>query len=67
MESYLQRFLSLSKPGPAVSEAVDLAALVDDVLGLLRPTYTHMGVEVEFVRPAEALSPAATPRGCGNC
>jgi signal transduction histidine kinase len=55
MESYLQRFLSLSKPGPAACEAIDLAALVDDVLGLLRPTYTHMGVDVDFARPAEPL------------
>jgi signal transduction histidine kinase len=51
MESYLQRFLSLSRPKKAINESVALSALVDDVCALVRPACVHAGIEVSVVKP----------------
>ncbi|NUQ64705.1 MAG: HAMP domain-containing histidine kinase [Pirellulales bacterium] len=59
MESYLQRFLTLGRPQTSARENVDLAALVDDALDLLRPMASHTGVTIEFLAggpPTEVLA-----------
>ena len=55
MESYLQRFLTLSRPKRQVHEIVPLAALVDDVCALVRPACLHAGIELTALKPAEPL------------
>jgi signal transduction histidine kinase len=55
MESYLQRFLTLSRPKRPVQQIVPLAALVDDVCALVRPACLHAGIELAFVKPLESL------------
>ena len=55
MESYLQRFLTLSRPKRQVREVVPLAALVDDVCALVRPACLHAGIELMAVKPARPL------------
>ena len=55
MESYLQRFLTLSRPKRQVHEIVLLAALVDDVCALVRPACLHAGIELTALKPAEPL------------
>jgi signal transduction histidine kinase len=55
MESYLQRFLTLSRPKRQVRELVPLAALVDDVCALVRPACLHAGIELTALKPAEPL------------
>jgi C4-dicarboxylate-specific signal transduction histidine kinase len=52
MESYLQRFLSLSRPKRAIREPVPLAALVDDVQALVRPSCMHAGIVLSVDKPA---------------
>ncbi len=56
MESYLQRFLTLSRPKRQVQEIVPLAALVDDVCALVRPACLHAGIELTALKPAAPLS-----------
>ncbi len=56
MESYLQRFLALSRPKRRVQELVPLAALVDDVCALVRPACLHAGIELTARKPAEPLA-----------
>jgi len=55
MESYLQRFLTLSRPKSQVHEIVPLAALVDDVCALVRPACLHAGIELTALKPDESL------------
>jgi len=55
MESYLRQFLSIEPSAPAVRRSVDAAQLVEEVLALVRPSYLHAGVELEFAPPAERL------------
>ncbi len=55
MESYLQRFLTLSRPKRQVREMVPLAAVVDDVCALVRPACLHAGIELTALKPAEPL------------
>ena len=61
MESYLQRLLTLSRPRPACRESVPLAALVDDVAALVRPTCLHAGIELNVNRPQEPLDVLGDP------
>jgi len=61
MESYLQRFLTLSRPRPACRETVSLGALVDDVAALVRPTCLHAGIELVVSRPSEPLDVLGDP------
>ena len=56
MESYLQRFLTLSRPKRQVHELVPLAALVDDVAALVRPACLHAGIELTTLKPDAPLS-----------
>jgi signal transduction histidine kinase len=53
MESYLQRFLALSRPKRQMHERVPLAAVVDDVCALVRPACLHAGIELTALKPAE--------------
>jgi signal transduction histidine kinase len=55
MESYLQRFLTLSRPKNAVRASVPLAALLDDVYALVRPACLHAGIEFSVVKPDTQL------------
>jgi signal transduction histidine kinase len=55
MESYLQRFLTLSRPKSRAQEIVPLAAVVDDVCALVRPACLHAGIELTALKPAEPL------------
>ena len=55
MESYLQRFLTLSRPKRQVQEIVPLAAVVDDVCALVRPACLHAGIELTALKPAEPI------------
>jgi signal transduction histidine kinase len=61
MESYVQRFLTLSRPRPACRETVSLAALIDDVCTLVRPACLHAGIELSVTKPAEPLAVAGDP------
>jgi signal transduction histidine kinase len=55
IEKYLQQFLHLGKPSDdSPPEPVDLAALIDDLLPLVRPTARHAGVELHWQREATA-------------
>jgi signal transduction histidine kinase len=56
MESYLQRFLTLSQPRPASRETVCLGPLLDDVAALVRPACLHAGIELSLTRPPEPLA-----------
>ena len=56
MESYVQRFLTLSRPkragrDPQASAPMPLAALLDDVSMLVRPACLHAGIELSVVKP----------------
>ena len=55
MESYLHRFLALSRPKQAIREPAPLAALVDDVYALVRPACLHAGIELSVVKPETPL------------
>ncbi|MGA2254387.1 MAG: HAMP domain-containing sensor histidine kinase [Thermoguttaceae bacterium] len=55
MESYLRRFLTLSRPNRQVHEIVPLAGLVDDVCALVRPACLHAGIELTALKPAGPL------------
>jgi len=55
MESYLRQFLSIQGPAPNIRQPVNIALLAEDVLSLLRPSYTHAGVELQFVSPSEPI------------
>lgn len=55
MESYLQRFLSLGQDKPRLCEELDLAALVEDAAGLVRPACLHGRIDLEVTRPPEPL------------
>ena len=61
MESYLQRFLTLSRPKRQVQEIVPLAALVDDVCALVRPACHHAGIELTALKPSETLCVQGDP------
>ena len=52
MERYLQRFLAIGKPPQEVDlRPVDLGALVEDILPLVRPAARHAGVDLQWHRP----------------
>jgi signal transduction histidine kinase len=55
MESYLRQFLAIEGRDPAARRPVDAAVLAEEVLALLRPSFNHAGVAVDFHRPAEPL------------
>jgi signal transduction histidine kinase len=51
MDSYLHRFLALSRPKQVVRADVPSAALVDDVFTLVRPACLHAGIDLSIVKP----------------
>lgn len=55
MESYLQRFLTLGQSRPAVMESLVLDSLVEDMLGLVRPTCHHARIDLRFDKPDEPV------------
>jgi signal transduction histidine kinase len=48
MESYLERFLAVGRPTPARRERLDLDALVEDSLSLVRPACDHAGIDLRW-------------------
>ncbi|MBN2578603.1 MAG: HAMP domain-containing histidine kinase [Pirellulales bacterium] len=61
MDSYLKQFLAIGRPEPVRRRRVDLTELIEEVLGLLRPTYNHVGVDLQFPTPAEPFFVQADP------
>jgi signal transduction histidine kinase len=55
MESYLRQFLSIEPAAPAARQPVDVVRLTKEVLELVRPSFVHAGVELQFTPPAESL------------
>jgi signal transduction histidine kinase len=55
MEEYLQRFLSLGKQETRPPVLLNLADVVDRTLTLVRPKAQHLGVELQWSRPADPL------------
>jgi signal transduction histidine kinase len=52
MEEYIQRFLQLGKPADSAGdEAIDLAALVEDLLPLVQPAARHGQVKIDWQCP----------------
>jgi signal transduction histidine kinase len=57
MNEYIQRFLRLGDPSQERHDAeIDLAALVDDLLPLVRPAARHAGVTVDWQLPADRFA-----------
>jgi signal transduction histidine kinase len=57
MEKYLQRFLAVGKPPKGEAHRpVDLAALVDELLPLVRPAARHADVDLQWERPTALIS-----------
>ena len=78
MESYLRQFLSFGQSAPAVRQRVAAAALVEEVLGLVRPSCIHAGIDLQLTSPAEPIELEGDPGGaaatrnqsgsqCGRC
>ncbi|MGA2064595.1 MAG: HAMP domain-containing sensor histidine kinase [Thermoguttaceae bacterium] len=61
MESYLQRFLTLSQPRRASRETVPLGPLLDEVAALVRPACLHARIELAVLRPPEGLQVRGDP------
>jgi signal transduction histidine kinase len=61
MESYLQRFLTLSRPNKGSHESVPLGALAEDVMALVRPACAHAGIEMGLVKPDVPLCVSGDP------
>ncbi len=61
MESYLRQFLSFGQPSPPVRQRVEWTKLVEEVLGLVRPSCVHAGIDLQFSAPAEPLSIEGDP------
>jgi signal transduction histidine kinase len=55
MESYLRQFLSFGQAAPAVRRRVDAVSLVEEVLGLVRPSCLHAGIDLQLTAPSEPL------------
>ncbi len=53
MESYLRQFLSFGQAAPAVRQRVGVAALVEEVLGLVRPSCVHAGIDLQVTAPGD--------------
>jgi signal transduction histidine kinase len=55
MESYLRQFLSIEETAPAVRQRVNTTLLVAEVLSLVRPSYVHAGIDLQFATPPEPM------------
>src|SRR5262249_58315288 len=51
LEAHLKRFLDLGRAGPLRPHPTDLAALVTEAVGLLRPQCTHAGIDLVWPPP----------------
>lgn len=58
IEAHVQRLLTLGKPNEAIRERIELAALLEDTLELVRPTAAHLGVALQ--------TPADWPNAAGE-
>lgn len=58
IETHVQRLLTLGKPNEPVRERIELAALLEDTLELVRPTAAHLGVSLQ--------TPTAWPNAAGE-
>jgi signal transduction histidine kinase len=54
IETNLRQFLALGKPPTGEREPCDLALLIDQAIGLLKPQCLHAGTTVVWERPREA-------------
>ncbi len=61
MESYLRQFLSFGQPAAAVRQRVGVASLVEEVLGLVRPSCIHAGIDLQLTPPAEPIELEGEP------
>jgi signal transduction histidine kinase len=61
MESYLRQFLSFGQAAPAVRQRVGVASLVEEVLGLVRPSCVHAGIDLQLTAPAEPIELEGDP------
>ena len=61
IETYVQRLLTLGKPQTPIRERLELAALLEDTLDLVRPTAAHLGVSLKT--PADWPNAAAEGDG----
>lgn len=61
MESYLRQFLSFGHAAPAVRQRVAAAALVEEVLALVRPSCIHAGIDLQFTLSAEPVELEGDP------
>jgi signal transduction histidine kinase len=55
METYLRRFLTLGAEHGAPRATVDLAQVVENILPLVRPTASHLDVDLRWTPPDEPL------------
>jgi len=55
MESHLQRFLEIGQSEAAPHQPVVLQAVVEEVLGLVRPTCKHAGIELTVGCPDDSV------------
>ena len=62
METYLQRFLTLGHRETGELRAVDLAALIEETLPLIRPACNHAGVELQWQRPTMPVGIIGDPQ-----
>ena len=53
MESYLRQFLSFGQAAPAVRQRIGAASLVEEVLGLVRPSCVHAGIDLQVTAPGD--------------
>ena len=53
IETHIQRFLTLGRPPTSHKRQVDLADVARQAIELVRPSATHVGVELDFTPPAE--------------
>ncbi len=61
MESYLRQFLSFGQAAPAVRQRVQVASLVEEVLGLVRPSCIHAGIDLQLAMPPEPIALEGDP------
>ncbi len=63
METHLQRFLAWGSPQRRAFQQVDLVALIDNLLPLVRPAAEHMGVQLVWQPPEDRPLLAADAPG----
>jgi signal transduction histidine kinase len=67
IETYVQRFLRLSKPPEqVVHQQVDLAELVEEVTPLVEPHARHLGVTIQCDCPTAEVTVSGDPESLGQ-